>query len=1260
MKQGMLGGLDYDYTTLQETTEADGQSITDSIKAYDTKQNATLGEWSSALGVNALESSSLPNMQLWWKQTFTDDQEPDDNWLNLISDTDYLWSQVNQLGGDSTLFHDLSKTQNDQQYTTVVERFFEKKQHGERVNRYLDEVDMISSGLAGGIFLSPENLASFGLFGIAYKTGRLAGKTGKLVLASDMTMISSTSAIQHHVDPVNYTETDVAIDIGLGGLFTGVAFKALSKSESDKIANLRNEAPTANNEIMEEMSEPKPMDIDVTTPTGETIKARNLGAEQATVTKINNEIEAADTARKADLIEERDALLDNISVSNKLEELAPMLEKEKVKGSAYKELKSLKESLVTKIDNARNSKAVERLNTAVKKIDNVLRGQVRKIDVAKKTSIADINHKKTGMNSIQNDAWRLSVDKVDKSLQRLEDRFNNMSTNPKYKVDEETIADINNFIDHIFQYGKKKNIDRLQMALGDAFSDIKLRNDMKMRKNKDGSYTLSYKGAKMRGKIPAVVALSLLGSTSAMADDGSMDVSEFSKFLVMAGLVGLAGAAAYKGFKSNSFKDFMEKSTDMVGSKVKTGLAKAKTKTFNENADSLVQSIRTGFAESYTSVSKHGKDAKAVMDKLVHNAFDGRTDNVSAIKDEIINKYSANYNRVDKEGYTNYLKAEGITKTDRISKVLSTESIRDEFRRYVTDYMEHGIMPKDITKEGKAAIKSVADNARKIYDDIFDEMSDAGMEVKKVGDYIPRLVSGDFRSLVKNIEIDGDSWNALKKNFAEMIVAKQSTRNYDKALEQADDYLNGLRTDKSDYWSSDRVISDLAVKAERAGADEQVIDNILSHIGDKANRTKHRIDMDLTKFKAVDIDVLGEVQNISLSNVFERNSATVMSDYLNGISGHIGLNRMGYKTPNNLDEEIRKVSSDTARYKLEQIKRLVLGDSILDPADPMTKLVATAKNLSTAILLPLVSLSLAPEMLKTTARVMTNHAGYKQLVSEFSNMLKSDMGSELADQLATFTGHGNSKHRIEVGFKGIGDLSNSEHMMSGSAVAISAKARDAVLLGSRMIHISDFMSRINMVANAETLAKYFNGTKKLNKFELEKFGVTDKTVKLLGDKLDLTKIGNLKKLDLESWTRAEQNEFKRIMHNMQQRYVQESTLGTSPLWSKTTHLGSFVSGLLQFPLQAYTNHGLFDIRGMATGDITSMANLMMWYTGGMISADLRATLSGREMSEQDLHVAALSSMPLAGIYGAATSITDGGASGAFLENAHDFLSYYGR
>ena len=418
--------------------------------------------------------------------------------------------------------------------------------------------------------------------------------------------------------------------------------------------------------------------------------------------------------------------------------------------------------------------------------------------------------------------------------------------------------------------------------------------------------------------------------------------------------------------------------------------------------------------------------------------------------------------------------------------------------------------------------------------------------------------------------------------------------------------------------------------------------------GKATGRTQARIPIDKSLFSdfqvkaQMGVDAQGQpifkTVDVTLDDIFVSGSSEVMERWVKGFSGHIALADAGYKNVDRLIEDIGTAAIDSSKADiLISTVHLMTGQPIVSGSAQAIKIMNLTGNLAVAMKMKFSAISLVQEAFNTMVRGKGNLT--HEMATEIVNIFKRDgVSSAYMNEMVEFMGQG--MHKYSATYGSVRSITDGLDNISSVAVGgkTSEALRDLVLFNGGLVSISDFLTRINLIDTSRYIADVVHGKKTMSAFERNLYGLDAQTEAVLRKALPQSG-GKMKELGIKNWSRTEQLEFYKVVDRMMMKRVQQTTMGGTPNWSRDNLLGVVASKMLSFPLMAFGNHGINDLKGaLIHGEFNAMAATSAWWIGGYTAAMMRYELQGRDYTEDDLMHAAFWSMPMIGAPEALISI----------------------
>lgn len=704
-----------------------------------------------------------------------------------------------------------------------------------------------------------------------------------------------------------------------------------------------------------------------------------------------------------------------------------------------------------------------------------------------------------------------------------------------------------------------------------------------------------------------LVGAGILGASGLSADDGDIDMTSVLALAVL-GMFGIANRQAVHAlFTSGSG----------VGGKVenlKNSFSKAVTGIVNEEGMNNVGAVRKGAAaiaeKAYTQLFsasapfiKAGGVASEFIQKMLYNKDFGG--GALTMKNEWFKSAMADYMSSESKNFRLWLAENNKTE----NKVAQNTNDMEQFRELILDVKE-GIVKTDS--------KAVNDMA-KLMNEKFSDMLISNKEYKTHGfdkitfdsNYVPRLWRTELIQKALRAMTDNQV-KAFTNAIAKSIKG-------DNAQQTAEQLVTGWKTatlSASDSSKAD-VISMLSdKKLLKDGEDIDDILDAITGVKDRQSRAKYRIDMDMKVLKD-EINKLG-IDSLKFNDILDRSSVSVFDKFGNQMYASAALSREGITSSVILDKMIKDVAMQdkVLGHQAEQIRDLVLGVPLPVDNEFLHTISSAMKDLTLGGKLPLVALSTPTEIIQT---IFSN--GFFNGLKNIKLAIGAKYGkeSEMLNQLAKIGSLGRSTDLIDLKYAHRGF---SNEFIDGGETVYSAfregtmKFRDFVIFWSGLAGITDILQIANKFAHTEQLGRIANGME--NGIPLERyteFGITEARMKALKPYMVFDANGVLQKVDLDAMPRKVKDDYQEMMFNMNQAITPETTVGETPLFTRTSSLGRIITTLSAYPLQQFNLHG---IQGVKRADKYSAIQLMGGIAGTYIGLSARNELLERDMTDETL------------------------------------------
>ena len=718
-------------------------------------------------------------------------------------------------------------------------------------------------------------------------------------------------------------------------------------------------------------------------------------------------------------------------------------------------------------------------------------------------------------------------------------------------------------------------------------------------------------------KLLSAAAVTTLGATAAQADDGSF-VQDLPMYALGGFLAIFFGAKVFKAIHNVGIMNAAKNAYDgMASVVVDKNLAVSPTGRYIGKAYAAYNSALIAMGFTFRATYYKSNDAGKTLAKKLFWDPENTTEEVAEFTKEV------NLTRNTKIFYDEYrdafkeYKKTNFKQSSKISTLVNHTHIKKEFNEAITFARENPTAKVD------PAVRRMATTFGKLLDDVNERaiaLKVAGFKRgKTVADYVPRMTKST--DVFQMITMSDGSWNpagkaylALKDNFKRMYEATHPTA-VDADL-KAEAFMDGILQSKSSTMVS---FGDL--------------------LGDTVAYAKARIPLDLTLFKNFDITINGEKKTFELSTLFERDAEVIFNHYSNAMEGHIALAKVGIT--NYTDAlAIGATQSDNGVSKIfENSINTLLGKTNYDVSTTLSQSMNSVSNLTPLTGMQLSSVLQIYEAGMIAIRSAKNFKTFMTGITETVNVLKNRGSNDPEVRtLMTLTHMGSSIMTNKLHARLVDDaVSHAETYGKGAMADFEAgtrMAKDVSMIAYLLAPITDIGHRVALKTNMRTLVKVAFGKKELSKILTETYGITDDALARIRalpfnkkgewtDAVDVALLADPKTAD----------DLGRIVFNMTNSQMLMPTLGGTPNMFRESALGKGLSTLLSFASNSASNYGIRHVKGISTGDVGTMIDIVMWFGAMMIAESLRDAIKGRERTEQELMMAALMQMPITGMVG---------------------------
>jgi len=808
-------------------------------------------------------------------------------------------------------------------------------------------------------------------------------------------------------------------------------------------------------------------------------------------------------------------------------------------------------------------------------------------------------------------------------------------------------------------------------GISDDISDV-LGHKVKVNIAEDGTLTVNkpitlkvnaHGEVRLGGKIvPLAFAMSLGTLTVASAGDGHT-TSEIGVTIIgaMALILFLKGGGVAGGI------NIIKEGGKNIHKRWQTGtmMSNHADTPAGQFAEDLASNARTSFTESIQPILARGSAwSRDMIQRLGYNSVDGGYKAAERLKTMFVHKHINKY-RIEHEikNFDDWKKAE-------IEAGRLTEGIWEKMSAISGETKAQAMFRESVTmcRENPSAcsnpiIKKTADAMKKTFDDITKEANEAGIHgfddasiAAYANNYVPRLWNP---TMIRSLIHEADDITPFRNKLIEMIKAGDRNKPIpQKGAESIADSMIQMWS-KSGRGSRASVaeVKNIMNSLEDMGYDigtvtpEDIIRNGYDYT-EILSRAKKRILMDVSIFDTpITMYKNGVAFEIKLSDIAERNSYTLLERYARDVGAGVALKKAtqtatheGYSTESAIRRAVYANETDQAFLKIFDTHiDTLFNKALYDVGDPINKVVNTASNIASSVVMPLVSFSIGSEALKTFGLMMKSKAAWNELGPILNGTGKTiDTRTAMFKMIQEITGQASSSIRQDYKYRGIDDILgtaelSSDNSLLSAAHNFSVNAKAAVYRGSGMIKLTDKLAQVNAVMATERLAKLAHGQIKMSPQRMKRYGITQPFLDSMKNRLELVGAGELKSYDTALWTTREIDEFATVMDRMVMDKIQETTRGGTPLWLLSP-VGRIYGTLLSFSLQSHSNHL---VAGMKTRDSEELANQLLIFGGAYIGIQAKAELLGKELSDEDAISRAIFMMPATAAYGSVASLMRG-------------------
>lgn len=896
----------------------------------------------------------------------------------------------------------------------------------------------------------------------------------------------------------------------------------------------------------------------------------------------------------------------------------------------------------TKIDEAIDpikmgeSKIVSRMDELAKQSDSLTKRianpQVGKALRAETTAqLAKVQDELTALKTASVEIKKTkNIAKKQKKIDAAKLKFPSIFTDEIVQEAKDILPDVQKALDDIEAHPDAKDIEEaVNLAAKEAGG-----KRFVMKKDANGNMALGVKGKDgkfkpitTKQKVAAGVVLSMLASSSAMADDGEGNVaSELSSFALGAFALYFLGGQFGKRMLEHKgvFKALGGIGSDFTKSMANKAVAKTPEGEYVGKVygmyNQTLQAIGTLFKDTYYRADIAGKQ---MIKDLLWDAENTSVVTVDRIKNQRHEANMVKFYSVYNDAWKTFFAERRKNANGFVDGWLQINAIKREFNEAITAVLEK---PETLAHP---SVKKVAPIVREIYDDIgkraneaqvqgFKTSKEAGEGGMLLNNYVTRVLkSSDIYRLAGKMgmwEPKNPVYDALEQNLRKMYSNAHPSASAEDVAVFAEEYLMHIKNSVNTNIRG--TIGDL--------------------LGDQTARSKFRIDLDTSAWEDFAIMVDGKEVNIGLDNLFERGIESLIMGYSNAMEGHIALavKRPDWQSYTVAMDQAGQMSDPIVRRNMTIALNLIIGRQNFDSSSQFAQFMRASGNIASGVFMPLSSIMQIKEAGSTLLRSAKNFETFKDSVKEFKNVLKG-RGSDdaVTNFIMDMDAKGQHMMTHKLHSRMYDDFANVNEDYAeglvGTYLKSSQRFRDGAMIAYGVAPLTDWGQRVNGMLNMNVLAQVAHGKKVLSRTDMEAFGFTPERLALACKYLKLNEQGNLTNssvLTLEKNSK-DYDEISNMIYNMGQTQMLSPALGTTPAFLLESNMGQAVGTLMSFAMNAHAIYGTNLVKGMARGEPASYIDTLTWF-GAMYAAQmLKDEIKGIERDEREVVMNAMVNMP---------------------------------
>lgn len=592
-------------------------------------------------------------------------------------------------------------------------------------------------------------------------------------------------------------------------------------------------------------------------------------------------------------------------------------------------------------------------------------------------------------------------------------------------------------------------------------------------------------------------------------------------------------------------------------------------------------------------------------------AADGSVNTIGADEAmrQIMDVAHTNLSRVLEPAYREWAKENSINILGRLS-----QKARTRFGNEVRDYVE-GANP-----DASAPVKRTGDRVASLLNDLREQAQKAGVKgfetLAENDRYLPRLWNhaevNRLNAVYKTARMDALFTKAFKAAApgVDDATAQLIGKGFNNRLRRLGagmdtELLNGVRLDD---------VGQLREILQEAGADSDTITSTMQQV-ERAlterqsgkglpTQARHRLSLDVHQKFDIWNEGTQRMDQVSLSDMLERNAESLFLRYLHPMAGRIALAKAGFKSEGDFNTAIQELLD---RYRtdpkegaklqrgLEAARDLILGRSLdADPASRTNAILRTLRQYNVPRMMGQVAFASVQDLggilgggyLRTTL----NH------VPELYGMLRRSadgtLKGELADELESVLGLG-AEHLNNMVYShtdGLGPAASAEwagsrlearfdRFLAGSEHVARQLGR-ATSLTSGMAGLQNFLQRLTTQSIVQRMMDSAAGKVRYSQEQLAFLGMDEQMQARVWQQLrqatETTQSwlsrNKVNRLNMDKWTDLDARDaFVAAVRKEARRIIQSPDIGsTTPFMHKSW--GKVLTQFRSFVIQAYDNH----------------------------------------------------------------------------------------